>query len=128
MGFPGGSVVRNQPANAADMGSIPRSGRTSGETSHFCILGLGNHMDRISWLQSMGSQTVGQDSVTELQQTISSQVWGLNLSFSQIISAFPYRWTEKTRNMYVITCQNNLQNSLIDVTFLHRGNHLVIAD
>ena len=31
MGFPGSSVVKNSPANAGDMGSIPGSGRSSGE-------------------------------------------------------------------------------------------------
>ena len=31
MGFPGGSVVKNQPANTGDMCSIPGSGRTPGE-------------------------------------------------------------------------------------------------
>ena len=30
-GFPGGSVVKNQPANAGDMGSIPGSGRSPGD-------------------------------------------------------------------------------------------------
>ena len=30
-GFPGGSVVRNLPANAGDLGSIPGSGRSPGE-------------------------------------------------------------------------------------------------
>jgi len=30
MGFPGGSVVKNPPANAGDMGSIPVSGRSVG--------------------------------------------------------------------------------------------------
>ena len=30
-GFPGGSVVKNPPANAGDAGSIPGSGRSSGE-------------------------------------------------------------------------------------------------
>ena len=29
-GFPGGSVVKNLPANAGDVGSIPGSGRSSG--------------------------------------------------------------------------------------------------
>ena len=29
--FPGGSVVKNPPANAGDVGSIPGLGRTSGE-------------------------------------------------------------------------------------------------
>ena len=30
-GFPGGSVVKNSPANAGNMGSIPRLGRSPGE-------------------------------------------------------------------------------------------------
>ena len=30
MGFPGGSVVKNPPANAGDAGSIPGSGRSPG--------------------------------------------------------------------------------------------------
>ena len=30
-GFPGGSVLKNPPANAGDMGSIPGSGRSPGE-------------------------------------------------------------------------------------------------
>ena len=29
--FPGVSVIKNSPANAGDMGLIPRSGRSSGE-------------------------------------------------------------------------------------------------
>ena len=31
LGFPGGSVVKNLPANARDLGSIPGSGRFHGE-------------------------------------------------------------------------------------------------
>ena len=31
LGFPGGSVVKNPLANAADMGLIPASGRSPGE-------------------------------------------------------------------------------------------------
>ena len=39
MGFPGGSVVRNLPANAADTGSVPGLGRHPGEgNSSFSIL------------------------------------------------------------------------------------------
>ena len=53
-GFPGGSVVRNLPANAGDprdTGSIPRSGRDPGEGNgnplqYSC---LGNPMDRGAW-------------------------------------------------------------------------------
>ena len=50
--FPGGSVVKNMPANKGDMGSIPGSGRSHGEGNgnplqYSC---LGNSMDRgASW-------------------------------------------------------------------------------
>ena len=30
-GFPGGSVIKNPPANTGDVGSIPGSGRSPGE-------------------------------------------------------------------------------------------------
>ena len=48
MGFPGDSVVKNLPANAEDMGSIPASGRSLGEGNgkplqYSC---LGNSIDR----------------------------------------------------------------------------------
>ena len=48
VGFPYGSVVKNLPANAGDVGLIPGSGRSSGvgngnPLQYSC---LGNHMDR----------------------------------------------------------------------------------
>ena len=48
MGFPGGSVVKNPPASAGDMGSIPGSGISAGggngnPLQYSC---LGNPMDR----------------------------------------------------------------------------------
>ena len=54
MDFPGGSVVKNPPANAGDTGdrgSVPGSGRSSGEGNdnplqYSC---LGNSMDRGAW-------------------------------------------------------------------------------
>ena len=51
MGFPGGSVVKNPPAKARDMGLIPGSGRYPGEGSgnpvqYSC---LWNPMDREAW-------------------------------------------------------------------------------
>ena len=50
MGFPGGSVVKNPPANAGDVSSVPRLGRSPGEGSgnplqYSC---LGNPMDRVA--------------------------------------------------------------------------------
>ena len=49
-GFPGGSVVKNLPANAGDVGSIPGLGRSLGGNDNplqdSC---LGNPMDRGAW-------------------------------------------------------------------------------
>ena len=50
-GFPGGSVVKNLPANAGDVSLMPRWGRSLGEGNgnslqYFC---LGNPMDRGAW-------------------------------------------------------------------------------
>ena len=46
-GFPGGSVVKNLPANAGEVGSIPGSGRHRGEemATHSVFL-PGNPIDR----------------------------------------------------------------------------------
>ena len=51
MGFPGGSVVKNPPANAGDLGLIPGSGRSPGEGNGnpFQYSCLGNPMDRGAW-------------------------------------------------------------------------------
>ena len=64
-GFPGGSVVKNPPANARDAGSIPGLGKSPGEGNgnplqYSC---LGNPMDRGAWwaTQSMGLPRVGHD-------------------------------------------------------------------
>ena len=51
MGFPEGSVVKNLPANAGDVGSIPGSERSPGEGNgsplqYSC---LENSMDRGAW-------------------------------------------------------------------------------
>ena len=61
LSFPGSSVVKNPPASAGDMSSIPQSERSPEEGNgnplqHSC---LENPMDeRADGLQSMGSQTV----------------------------------------------------------------------
>ena len=51
VGFPGASVVKNLPAKAGDVGSVPGSGRSPGEGNdnplqYSC---LGNLMDRGTW-------------------------------------------------------------------------------
>ena len=63
-GFPGGSVVKNLPANSGDAGSIPGLGRSPGEgmATHYSILA-----GKIPWieephgLQSTGLQRVRHD-------------------------------------------------------------------
>ena len=51
MGFPGGSVVKNLPANAGDVGLIPGLGRSpvkgNGKLLQYSC--LGNPMDRGAW-------------------------------------------------------------------------------
>ena len=49
--FPGGSVVDNLPANAGDLGSVPGSGRSTGEGNGNLLQPscLGNLMDRRAW-------------------------------------------------------------------------------
>ena len=69
MCFPGGSVVKNLPADAGDVGSILGSGRSPGEGNgnppqYSC---LQNPMDRGAWwtLQYMGSQRVRHSLMTK---------------------------------------------------------------
>ena len=55
LGFPGSSVVKNPPAYAGDLGSIPGSGRSPGEGNgnplqYSC---LGNPMDKGVWWASV---------------------------------------------------------------------------
>ena len=62
MGFPGGSLVKNLPANARDAGHtslIPGSGRSPGggngdPCQHFC---LNNSMDRGAWRNAVHGVT-----------------------------------------------------------------------
>ena len=61
-GLPGGSVVKNPPANAEDAGnavSIPGSGRSPGEMNGNPL--QDSCLEKISWTGSMWSQRVGHD-------------------------------------------------------------------
>ena len=54
-GFPGGSTVKNPPANAGDMGLIPGAGRSPGEGDGNPLLysSLGNLLDKGAWQVSV---------------------------------------------------------------------------
>ena len=65
--FPGGSVLKNPPANIGDMGSIPGLGKSPGgeNGNPFQCSCLGNLMDRGAW---WGCKRVGHELVTKQQQ------------------------------------------------------------
>ena len=86
-GFCGGSVVKNPPANAGHVGSIPGSGRSPGEGNgsalqyffnFFFLLDSSIFAWEIPWaeepgrLLSMGSQRVGHDLETKRQHNSSN--------------------------------------------------------
>ena len=63
MGFPGGSVVKNLPANAGDSGSIPGLGRSPGKGNgkplqYSC---RDNLMDRATWWPTVHGVTKESD-------------------------------------------------------------------
>ena len=61
-GFPGGSVVKNLPANTGDVGSIPGTGR-SPEVGNGSVLQyscLGNPVDRGDWQAAVHRVTKSQ--------------------------------------------------------------------
>ena len=67
-GFPDGSVVKNPPTNAGDMGLIPGLGRSPGEVNGnpFQYSCLGNPIDREAWWATvMGSQRIRHNLVTK---------------------------------------------------------------
>ena len=65
MGFPGGRVLKNPPANAGDVSSISGSGRSPGEGNgnplQYCC--LGNPMDRAAWWATVHGVTEESDMI-----------------------------------------------------------------
>ena len=63
IGFPGGSVVKNPPANAGDAGLIPGPGRSpregNGNPQQYSC--LGNPMDRRVWQATVHGVTKESD-------------------------------------------------------------------
>ena len=103
MGFPGGSVVKNLPAKAGDLGLIPDLGRSPGEGNgnplqYSC---LADPMDKRAWgLQFMGSQWVRHNLATKQQQETKYAVPKLNhprdFFFHSIFKNLVGNW-ERTR-------------------------------
>ena len=73
--FPGGSVVKNPPANAGDVGLISGSGRSPrvGNGYPLQYSCLGNSLDRGAWcVPAHGSQRVGQDQATNTEKEMAT--------------------------------------------------------
>ena len=72
VGFPGGTVVKNSPANAGDLrdvGLIPGSGRSPGEGNGNPLpySYLQNSMDRRAWRATVHGVTKSQDMTEQLR-------------------------------------------------------------
>ena len=79
VGFPGGTVVQNQPGNAEDKGSIPGSGRSPGEGNgnlfqYSCLRKSHGRRSVTVYIQSMRLQRVRHDWVTEHTYTYMYQL------------------------------------------------------
>ena len=81
VGFPGGSVIKNPPANAAEAGSISGLGRSPGEGNdhplqYSC---LGNPTDRGTWQAAVHGVTkqLGHVLATKQQQCFIPDSFGV---------------------------------------------------
>ena len=107
MGFPGGSVVKNPPANAGDVGSISEWGRSAeeGNGNPFQYSCLGNGMDRGAWWATV-SKRVRHNLATKQQQfkkkttmymyllKILQKVPNRDLEPKQMRSCFSFPWVK----------------------------------
>ena len=73
-GFPGGSAIKNPPANAGDSGSIPGSRRSSGggKSNPLQYSCLENPMDRGAWQATVHGVTKVLDTTEGLTLSLSS--------------------------------------------------------
>ena len=83
LGFPGGSVVKNPPANVGDAGLIPGLGRSSGEgngnTFQYSCLNTvhGNPTDREAWQTIVHGVTKESDTTQQIKNNIALS-WSLD--------------------------------------------------
>ena len=72
MGFPGGSLVKNPPANAVDAGSTPGSGRSPGEgnCNPLQFSCLGKCTDRGAWWAAVHGVTKSPDTTWRLSTSM----------------------------------------------------------
>ena len=88
-GFPGGSVVKNTPANAEDVGSIPGSGRFPGEGNgnplqYACLV---NPKNRGAWQATVNGVTKSWTELSEHKEVRCIRHW--TNRFTHIVSFVP---------------------------------------
>ena len=79
VGFPNGAVVKNLPANAGDVGSVLRLGRSPGEGNGNPLQDswLGNPMDRGAWRATVHGVAKESDMTEQLNHKQDTTLWGL---------------------------------------------------
>ena len=103
MGFPGGSVVKNLPTNARDLGSIPGLGRSPREGSSSTLAWEIPWTQDPGGLQCMGSQRVREDLALK-QQTAILKTVTISLNCYQFQSYFPVKRLSITFTYFSISC------------------------
>ena len=83
MHFPGGSVVKNPPANAGDTGLIPWWEQSPGEgnDNFSCILAWKNPMDRGTWQDVFHGVTKESDMTYQLNNNKTTRICLFFFSF-----------------------------------------------
>ena len=118
VGFSGVPVVKNLPANAGDLCSIPGLGRSPGEGNGNPLLYpcLGNPMDRGAW-RALGSLTVRHNLATTMcqcQSTVSRGGW-----LSLVWRLWLWRWvgreqTVQMESFATASLTQSIQRKLFD--------------
>ena len=90
-GFPGGSVVKNPPANAGDVGSISGSGRSheGGHGNPFQYSCLKNPMDKGAWWAIVHGVSKELDMTEQLNKLFMSPDLIVNSSFHGTMMRYP---------------------------------------
>ena len=111
MGFPSGSVVKNLPANAGDMGLIPGSGRFPGEGNgnppQYSCLGESHGQRSLAGYSSWGCKRVEHNLATK-QQHLSSHRWTESKDEIYFSNDILCTFQPKTILYWKISCKNGI--------------------
>ena len=137
--FPGGSVLKNPPANAGDVSLIPGSGRSPGEGNgnplqYSC---LGNPMDRAPWWAPvMRSQRARHDLATQQQQQPYYQQMDkantntktdMSVSIKTKLPPNGIHFKNNQSQSYFSSLSLSLPSSLTSITYITTSTHPLTA-